>query len=67
MCDLEELQKGSIPVAAASSPYQPKVSYQKLELPVFDGKPELYNRFILQFEKITSKMNVDDFSKFTLL
>ena len=50
-----------------SSPYQTRLPYRKLELPVFDGRPESYSRFILQFEKITQQMKVDDFGKYTLL
>ena len=50
-----------------SSPHQTRLPYWKLELLVFDGRPESYSRFILQFEKITQQMKVDDFGKYTLL
>ena len=61
-----ELQSHFTP-AADGFPYQAKLSYQKLQLPVFDGKPENYSRFILQFERISQQMNIDEFGKYTLL
>ena len=63
---LLELQSGLAPVPE-NFPYQSKLSYQKLELPRFDGKPENYSRFILQFERIVAQMNIDNFGKYTLL
>lgn len=44
-----------------------KVTLPKIELPMFDGKPESYNKFILSFENLISKYNLSSYEKFSYL
>ena len=55
------------PMPNAGQSFNPKMSLPKLELPTFDGKPEYYTRFILQFESIMDKFTLTPFQKFTYL
>ena len=48
-------------------PNMQKISLPKLELPVFDGTPGKYSKFISQFEGILNKFNISSFEKFSYL
>lgn len=64
---LEELKPSKSPFNQNSSPFQTGLACQKLELPIFEGRPDQYFKFITQFEKILGQFKIDEFSKFSLL
>lgn len=71
---LHERVKYLTPIPATSGPHgssprfpQHKVTLPNIELPSFDGKPELFNKFINSFENLISKYNLSSFEKFSYL
>lgn len=44
-----------------------RVKLPEIQLPVFDGRPESYNKFITSFENLINKYNLSPFEKFSYL
>lgn len=73
--ELERMQAAAaalVPVSSGGNPprTQPhlqKLSLPKLELPIFDGTPGKYSKFVSQFEGILDKFNISSFEKFAYL
>jgi len=57
----------NLPMLESSGVSTTKLKLPKIELPVFDGKPESYNNFIVSLENILSKFNFTPYERYSYL
>lgn len=77
-CKLDELQRpivaqdaqqnvGGNNVNASNNLHSNRLKLPQMELPTFDGRPEMFEQFIVSFEQSIQRFSLSEYEKFSLL